>query len=209
MTFPVPGGSTFLRARNNLADVGSEPAALANLGGNLADMSLLVAPAGATAETFPRTTSGGYTNVLVSGQSIVSILGIPAGVTVNNLGIFLGSTAFATVTHAWIALMDPGLVVRAVTADQTTSFQAPFTNLKLPVTAPYVVPVSAPYYLVASVVAGTMGTISGGTQPLSVPNGAPPIVSGTSSGGLSTPPAVGSSLGAIAAANWRFYGYTA
>jgi hypothetical protein len=33
VTFPVPGGATFLRARSNLADVASAAAALADLGG--------------------------------------------------------------------------------------------------------------------------------------------------------------------------------
>jgi hypothetical protein len=33
MTFPVPGGATFLRARSNLTDVGNAAAALADLGG--------------------------------------------------------------------------------------------------------------------------------------------------------------------------------
>ena len=33
MTFPVPGGATFLRARSNLADVANPAAALADLGG--------------------------------------------------------------------------------------------------------------------------------------------------------------------------------
>jgi len=34
MTFPVPGGADFLRARNNLSDVANPATALANLGGS-------------------------------------------------------------------------------------------------------------------------------------------------------------------------------
>lgn len=44
MTFPIPGGSTFLRARRNLADVASGPASAVNIGAlqiaaNLSDVA--------------------------------------------------------------------------------------------------------------------------------------------------------------------------
>jgi hypothetical protein len=62
----------------------------------------------------------------------------------------------------------------------------------------------------AAVVAGTMGTISNGGSPLSAPNGTLPILSGLSSAGQTTPPATGTTMGAVAAnGTWRFYGYTA
>jgi hypothetical protein len=172
-------------------------------------LPLLLAPTGATGETYPRGEAGGYTAVLTSGTPMVSAIPLPAGLPVNNLGTIIGSTGFASVTHGWLALLDSGLVVRAVTADQS-AFGSANTKLSLPVTGAYVTTTTALYYLVVSVVAGTMGTLPIGTAPLAGSNSTAPILAGTSGTGATAPPALLSTMTALSAAgSQRFYGFTA
>lgn len=170
---------------------------------------LALAPSGATGQTFDRGMCASYTTALVSGQSYVSAIPLPGGLPITNLGVLVGSTGFATVTHGWLALLDSARVVLAVTADQTSSFGSVSTALPLPIAGSYTTAYSGLYYLAVCVVAGTMGVLSIANQPLNVANTTPPILAGTSTGSLTTPPAVSSTMGAITSNGiWRFYGYT-
>ena len=176
---------------------------------NNADLSLYLAPASATAETVPRGLCQNYSGPLVSGTVYISAIPLPAGLVVNNIGFMFGSTAFATTSHGWYALLDAGMVVRAVTADQTTAFNTSFNNLKLGTNA-YTTPAAGLYYMAFCAVSGTMGTISSNGIGTSVPNQAPPILSGTSTTGATTPPGTGTTLAAAVAATLdRLYAYTA
>jgi hypothetical protein len=176
---------------------------------NNADLSLFLAPSGATGETYPRTSCAAYTTALASGTAIMSAIPLPANLVVSNLGVMTGSTAPSGVTHGWLALTDSSRIVRAVTADQTSTFGSGFTALSLPVASTYTTPTAGLYYLAACCVASTMGTLSIGNQPLSGPNGTAPILAGSSSTAQTTPPASGSTLATITASGtWRFYGYT-
>lgn len=176
---------------------------------NNADLSLYLAPSGATGETYPRTNCAGYTTALASGTTYMSAIPLPANLVVGNLGVLTGSTAPSGVTHGWLALTDSSRIVRAVTADQTSTFGSGFTALSLPVTSTYTVPTAGVYYLAVNCNASTMGTLSIGNQPLSGPNGTAPILAGSSSTAQTTPPATGSTLATITANGiWRFYGYT-
>lgn len=177
---------------------------------NQADLSLLLAPSGATGEAYPRTECAGYTTPLTSGTVFMSAIPLPANLVVNNLGVMTGSTAPSVVTHGWLALTDSNRIVRAVTADQTSSFGSGFSALSLPVAVSYTTPTAGLYYLAVNCVASTMGTLSIGNQPLTGPNSTAPILAGSSSTGQTTPPSTGSTLATLnASGTWRFYGYTA
>jgi len=187
----------------------AQPAAADHVHQNNADLSLYLAPSGATGETYPRTNCAAYTAPLTSGTVFMSAIPLPANLVVSNLGVMTGSTAPSGVTHGWLALTDSSRIVRAVTADQTSTFGSGFSALSLPVASTYTTPTAGLYYLAASCAASTMGTLSIGNQPLSGPNGTAPILAGSSSTAQTTPPATGSTLATIAASGtWRFYGYT-
>jgi hypothetical protein len=120
----------------------------------------------------------------------VSAIPLPKGLLLSNLAVIIGSTAFATVTHGWLALLDSGRVVRAVSADQTSSFGSAGSPLALSVSgSAYTTTYGGPYYLMVCVVAGTMGTLAIGNQPLTGSTTAAPILA--------------------ASGTYRFYGYTA
>jgi hypothetical protein len=172
------------------------------------DLSLLLAPSGATAETFPRSFATVTSAALVSGQVYVSAVPLPASLAVGNLAIGISSTGFTGVTHGWLALLDSGLVVRAVTADQTSSFGSAFNQLKL-ATGAYTTTSGGLYYLAVCVTATGMGTICESGTLASAVSGAAPVVAGLSSSGQTTPPSTGTTMGALTANGaWRFYGYT-
>lgn len=178
---------------------------------NNADLSLYLAPSGATGETFPRSQCGGYTaSILTSGQSYVTAIPLPSGLAITKLAVMIGNTGFSSVSHGWLALLDNNLVVRAVTADQTSSFGSAFGALSLSSSSGYTTTYGGLYYLMISVVATTMGNLSVGTAPLTGPTATAPILAGTSSSSQTTPPSTGTTMGALTASGtWRFYGYTA
>jgi len=176
---------------------------------NKANLSLYLAPAGATGETYPRSQCAGYTTPLTSGTTFMSAIPLPANLVINNLAVMTGNTAPSGVTHGWLALTDSSRIVRAATADQTSSFGNGFSATSVPVVSTYTTPTAGLYYLAYNCNAVTMGTLSIGNQPLAGPNGTPPILAGSSTTGLTTPPAIGSTLASLASNGiWRFYGYT-
>jgi parallel beta-helix repeat protein len=173
------------------------------------DLALYLAPSGATGETYPRSLCNNNTAALTTQQSVVSAIPLPGGLPIVNLGVMISGTGFTGVTHGWLALLDSGRVVRAVTADQTSAFGSAFSALPIPISGSYTTPAGGLYYLVACVTATGMGTLSIGVSPGSAPNGTAPILSGTSGGSLTTPPATGTTMAAITSNGaWRFYGYT-
>jgi hypothetical protein len=172
-------------------------------------------PSGATAATLPRWIVSVPESTLVSGTLYVCALSIAAGIAVNNITFMTGAAPVkAGGTHGWYVLLDSGLVVRAVTADQTDAstvwgVQKTFYTLA---TNSYTATYTGLYYVGVMVAesAGTMPTFAGAAGFIG--NGAntpPPIFCGTSSTGQTTPPAAGTTMTAIAGAvNYLFYAYT-
>lgn len=173
-------------------------------------LSLLAAPSGAKAESFSRLTGSGYVpSTFVSGTVYASLFPMPGGLPVSQMGIMIGSAA-ATVTHAWIGLVDSGLVVRAISADTPGASQltAGFDAVPMAMTGLYTVPASGDYYAIACIVAGTMPQIAGNSMVTS-PTTTAPIVCGSSQTGQTTPPALGSTIPALTGASgFHFYAYT-
>jgi hypothetical protein len=139
-----------------------------------------------------------------------SAIPLPANLAVSNLTVMIGSTAFVGVTHGWFALIDKNMVVRAVTADQTTALDISFSNVKLATTGTYTTTYGGLYYVGFCATAGTMGTLIVGPSTLTTPNSTAPVLCGTA-GTFSAPPGLGGTLTSIVFSNvtQRFYGSTA
>src|SRR5690348_5902610 len=87
MTFPVPGGSTFMRARNNLSDVPNDFQALFNLNEQDAANQLT------SGEAIINRLTGGNSPVLVSGTISFTYGTAQKTETINNLTSNTGNTA--------------------------------------------------------------------------------------------------------------------
>jgi hypothetical protein len=173
-------------------------------------LGLLLAPAGATGETFTRHLGTTYFSGLTSGLVYASAIPLPRGLAVNSITLHQGSTAFAGVTHGWYALLDSSLTVRAVSADQTTAWGGVNTPVTLSVAGSGYATTYGGLFYVAFCAAftgsgsfvGAVGTVGG---ILSVA----PLLAASSSTGQTTPPAAGTTLAALSnVPAARFYAYT-
>jgi hypothetical protein len=178
--------------------------------------SLLTAPTGATAETFPRVLATGTSSALTSGDLCVNAIGLVSGIAVSNITFVVSATAatLADVTHGWYVLLDDSYVVRAVSADQTSgNWGTANVAVTLSVSgSAYTTTYSGLYYI------GVMVVISGGSMPTFVRGGTlitngintiSPVLYGQSSTGQTTPPATGTTMASITTGSlYNFYGYT-
>jgi hypothetical protein len=174
-------------------------------------LSVYGAPTGATAETFPRDMLSSSAQSFVSATAYVSLITLPKGLLVSNLTMITGGTAKTGGTHGWYALLDSGLVVRAVTADQTdaaTVWGVGNTAYTLPFAATYTTPAAGLYYAMFCAVATQMPQLSGSVV-MATGVSVTPLLAASSSSGQSTPPTTGTTMGALTTqAGKRFYAYT-
>jgi hypothetical protein len=172
--------------------------------------NLWSSPSPALGETFPRVQGSG-SQALTSGTLAVMGITLPQYLTVSNITMAVKGTAAATVTHGWYVLLDSNLVVRAVTADQTSGTQwgSTQTAYTYAVATPYVTTYTGLFYLGINVTCGTPPAIVTCT-PTAAPLAAlTPILCGTLSTGYSaTPPAVTTALSGFSAnSNFTMYSY--
>ena len=166
-------------------------------------LSLYQAPSGATAETVPAGLASAVSAAGNSGTLYVRSIGLAAGLPVNSITFVVGTTAatLADVTHGWYVLLDSGLVVRAVSADQTSGN---WGTINTPVTlsvagSAYTTTYAGQYYV------GQMVAVSAGSMPIfvSAPAIEPgirftaPALMASSGTGLTTPPATGTTMAAL------------
>lgn len=171
-------------------------------------------PAGATAATMPRWAATAISSALAPGTLYVAALSIAAGVTVGNITMMTGTTAKTGGTHGWYVLLDSGLVVRAVTADQidpATVWGVQKAFYTLP-TNSFTTTYSGLYYagVMVAETSGTMPTFAASAiQQTAAISLAPPVFAGASSTSQTTPPAPGTTMGALTGGfNFNFYAYT-
>ncbi len=186
---------------NDIADV------LTDL--SFTNRSLYLAPSGATAETIPRSLIGGGSAAMTSGTLYVMGIGLHQNITVSNITFATKGTAETGGSHCWYVLLDSGLVVRSVTADQTGATFLASTNTHYTIaSSSYTTTYSGLYYVGICVVASGMPQMAvGGAIPNDVAS-ITPAVCGASSTGLTTPPTVSTTMGAITGGNYAFYAYT-
>jgi parallel beta-helix repeat protein len=205
----ISGALSGVPVVDNLSNVPNPLTARTNLGTS----GSATMPSNATAETLPRYACTASSATPSSGLLYVQAITLPAGLLVSNITLCTGNAAKTGGTHGWYALLDSGLVVRAVTADQTdaaTVWGANNTLYTLPVVTPYTTTYAGLWYLGVMVAqtSGTMptwayaGTYNDGLQTA-------PYISATSTGSLTTPPSTGTTMDSLTAdTNKGFYGYT-
>ncbi len=167
------------------------------------------APGAVTAETFPRIYSAG-SQALTSGVLAVTGISLPQYLTVSDITMATKGAAANGVTHGWYALLDSGLVVRAVTADQTTGTQWGSLNTAYtyPLATPYTTTYTGLYYVGVNVTAGTAPTMVTASAMAAGLVSVAPVLCGTVSTGYSaTPPAVTTTLSGLGGnSNFTLYG---
>jgi hypothetical protein len=166
-------------------------------------------------ETYSRL--GAYMSVATapaSGTLYLSAVYIPAGVVVASITYVCANQAAVSPTHWWYGLYDSSRVQLAVTADQTTTAYSTFNWHTLAIatiasgaSSTFTTTYSGLHYIgflmTAATVAVNFGGVVGGS-----PSGIAPILAGTSSTGLTTPPGFPTTAAAITAdANWQPYAY--
>jgi len=168
-------------------------------------------PAAAQAETYPRILATSA-QALTSGTLTVCAIALPQYMTLTSITMCTKGTAKTGGTHGWYVLLDSGRVVRMVTADQTdaaTTWGATNTAYTFS-TNSYTTTYTGLYYLgvmVAATSPPNIVTCGGGTSGVA---GASPILAGTSSTGQTTPPTVGTTMGALTSVvTDTLYGYVA
>lgn len=161
-------------------------------------------PSGAVAQTMPRTANQSGQNALVSGTLQLFAAGINAGRTVSSVTFVSGGTGLTAGVspHLWACLCDSSGVVKAVTADDTSPTWSANAAKTFTFGTPYTIPVGGLYYLgimFAYSSGGTVPTLSGITETLTVVNGLTPPLAVTSTSSMTTPPALASTqtIGAV------------
>ena len=156
-------------------------------------------PVGALAATIPLTSVSSTTLTTVTATIHCSSIIIPSGTPLRNVTV-LPSVA-GTVTGFWVAVLDAGLKVMAVSANFAAVTTGFWTIPVLPVsTVPaYTSSLTGLHYIAL----GTVSTVAPqiGANPASLSVAAvsgPPVICGTSATAATiTPPPVGTQLGAL------------
>jgi hypothetical protein len=174
--------------------------------------SLLVAPAGAIAETMPRNMVTATKTAGATGTLYLNAIGLPLNAVVSTITMMTGATPETGGSHGWYALLDSGGTVRAVTADQTgTAAWAANTDVGFAVGTAYTTTYTGLHYVGVCITASGMPTFTGAAALVNVATIAPQLLGGVAAL-FSTPPAVGSALPALTTANvssniTNFYAY--
>jgi hypothetical protein len=172
------------------------------------DQNAWCAPGAVVCETLPRSQAVGSQVLGTTNTLFVMGVGLPQYLTVSTMTMVTKATAAGTLTHGWYVLLDSSLVVRAVTADQTSStWTATQTAYALNFTAAYTTTYTGLYYIGINVSAGTLPAMVTGQATASALAALAPVLCGSVSTGYSaTPPAVTTALSGLAAnSNYTLY----
>lgn len=165
-------------------------------------------PAGAVAETAPRSLVTSSTMTMTSGSLYLAQVTLASTTGSNGWSWVTGSTGSTTTSHWWGVLLSNTFRVLAVTPDQGTRAIAPNALLTASWSAPFNAPLSSAYYWGVSVAASGMPTSAAtGAAPGTAVSTALPPLAGVSSTGLAGPPTIGQVMTPPAAATVIPYGY--
>lgn len=134
-----------------------------------------------------------------SGRLLLTLFPLVAGETIRSFTCVSGTTAGASLTHAWYCLYDINLAKLAVTTDDTSASWAINTAKTLSLSAPYSVTSTGLYYVGIVVVGTTLPTLLGVNTGLGAMS-LPPIMNGLSTSGLTTPATAPATAAALSAA---------
>jgi hypothetical protein len=170
-----------------------------------------MAPTGATSESAGGREVTGTSGTLNTGTLYLRAIALKQNTVVSNITFCTRGTAESGGSHAWYVLADSGLVVRAVSADQTgaTALGSTNTPFTLAMTSPYTATYSGLFYVGVCVVASGMPNFLVGATTAANLCSATPVLCGSSNTGATTPPSTGTSLTALTSNNgYNFYYYT-
>lgn len=171
------------------------------------------APTGATAQTFPRQLVTSAAEASASGVLTVTAISIPQDTVVNTINFVSGTQAGVTMTHQFAGLYDSSGKQLAISADLGAGAIAASTVIPYPVStiaqgaaSSFTTTYSGLYYVGIMVVASTQPTWQGVTG-LVTDETIPPILSGTSDGTQTTPPAFPHTIATITPAAAALYAF--
>ena len=166
-----------------------------------------LSPSGAVAERFPRQYLALSSQAaLASGRLSLFAIELLAGQVVSTITFFAAGAAASAPTNQWFSLWDASRNLLGVTNDDTTTAWGIPTSKTLTLASSYTVPTSGLYYLGIVVVASTPPNLMGAAGSPAL-GGIAPILSGTSTTGLTTPASAPASADAITADSFNPYAY--
>lgn len=191
-----PGDPKVIAPLPSAAQVGADVAARGRLS---------LAPTGALAETFSRVGASFFNSATLStGRMSMVAIDLPAGLTVTSITFASATTQAGTPTAQWFALYDSARGLLAQTVDDEDTAWAANSSKTLALTDPFTTTYSGLHYLAINVTAGTVPSLAG-TTALAGVSGVAPIVSGTSTTGLTTTaPATAAALTSVATLPWAY-----
>jgi hypothetical protein len=144
-------------------------------------------PNGALGITIPDRGAPSNSSPLSSGRLCLQAIALEAGATITNIVWMSATTAGSAMTNQWFGLFDNNRNALRLTADQTSGAWGANTAKSVALTSTFVTTYSGLHYIGVCVV-GTPPTLMGLTPSNSAAIAVPPIVSGFSTTGLTTPP---------------------
>lgn len=168
-------------------------------------------PSTITYETMPRGSQINSASAISSGVLTLCAVALPKGAVISNITFVSSTTAAGTPTHWWFGLYDSSRVQLATTADQTTTAWAASTAKTLSIAtiasgaaSSFTTTYEGLYYLGLLVTATSTPTlpvcaIAAGIGALT------PLLSGSSTNALTTPPAFPFTAGAILGGSSQIY----
>lgn len=176
-------------------------------------------PSGVHFETVPRASMTGGSAALTSGALMMVAIELPGNFPVSNIGFASTSSGGATSpTHWWFGLFDSNLNGLAFSADQTTAawgaggykslaIASAWNGSSYAAASSYTTPSHGTYYLGVMMAASTPVTIMGANLGSNTMASQSPVLEGTSTTGLTTPPSGSSQFTAAALTAGTVYPY--
>jgi hypothetical protein len=161
---------------------------------------------GTLAATMPRSAANSAVSGLASGTLYVTAIGLPAGLSVSSCTMFVNNTAASGVKFGGYVLLDHGMNVLAVTANQASAWAQAGTGYTATFAEPYRVTTAGVYYVGVVIGLGSSGQMPAFTGALPLAKGIAaltglspqaPAYCGTSSTGLGALPAAGTAMAGI------------
>lgn len=159
---------------------------------------------GALAETVPRHLPASAIT-LTSGRLHLVAISLPAGLTITSI-TFVSGAGLSGLSNQWFGLFDSSRVPLRLTGDDTSTAWALNTAKTLNLSSTYATTTAGLYYLGICVVASGIGTIAAQASTV-IMTGFSPIISGSSSTGLTNPASCPNPAGALTATSTIPFAY--
>lgn len=173
-----------------------------------------LAPATATAETFPRNQTNTVAIAETSGVLLLTAIAIPANTVVNTINFVSGTTAATGPTHQWGALYNASRGLLAISADGTSTAIAASTVIPFAVAntaagaaSSFTTTYTGLYYVGVLTTSSSAQPTWAGLTGTATENDIVPILTGTSTGSLTTPSTFPTTAGAITGTATSLYAY--